>query len=166
MAARKRDGAVGHRTSAQAAAEWERLGAPPRTRSKLRWVLAALGTSTVVLGITIYVGSLLGANEFKRPGQTTPVNASGETIYLNNCAACHGPNGEGGRVAGAPAFTTGGALASLTFEQRVAKISRGRPLRGMPAWKFQISEEDIRRVAAYTQLLSGRSAQPDVEEVR
>ena len=140
---------------------------PPRRRlRRTRWVGAALLTSLVVLVITVVVGAAMGANEIKWPWQKRAVGATGEVIWLNNCAACHGRDGSGGIAFDAPGLTPGSPLAGLTFDERVAKISRGKPLRNMPAWKFQISEDDIRRVAAYTQLLSGQTPEPTVEEVR
>lgn len=126
---------------------------------------AALGGVVVVLGATIGVGYLLGANSL--PWQHVATGRTGAEIYRNNCAGCHGRNGEGGslKIKG-PAFTQGGDLSGLTFDQRVERIGRGRPLAGMPAWKFRISAADIRKVAAYTQILSGQQPDPSVEDVR
>jgi mono/diheme cytochrome c family protein len=128
-------------------------------------VAAALGGVVVVLGVTIGVGYLLGANAL--PGQKVTTGRTGAEIYGRNCAGCHGRNGEGGslQIKG-PAFAAGGPLSGLTFDQRVEKIGRGRPLAGMPAWKFRISADDIKKVAAYTQLLSGQEPDPSVEDVR
>lgn len=132
---------------------------------KLKIVLAALGGVVAVLALVIGIGALLGANPL--PGQRVTVGRTGMEIYLRNCAACHGRLGEGGSLSiQGPAFTPGGALSGLSFMERVEKVGRGRPLRGMPAWKFQISAADIRKVAAYTQTLSGQQPDPSVKEVR
>ncbi|HVE64778.1 MAG TPA: cytochrome c [Mycobacteriales bacterium] len=138
----------------------------PRWKRRLSVAGSALTLVVIALAATVYVGSRLGANEVKVPGRVSAVGGTGEVLYLNNCAQCHGPAGEGGQQVKGPAFTAGGALHELTFEERVAKISRGKPLRGMPRWKFQISEEDIRRIAAYTQVLSGTDPDPRVQGVR
>lgn len=131
----------------------------------LKWILAALGGVAVVLGITIGVGALLGANTL--PWQHVATGRTGAEIYAKNCAGCHGLNGEGGSLSiKGPAFTPGGPLSELTFDQRVEKISRGRPLNGMPGWKFRISASDIRKVAAYTQTLSGHEPDPSVKDVQ
>ncbi|HVF18706.1 MAG TPA: cytochrome c [Mycobacteriales bacterium] len=150
------------------ARRWDDLSParPRRWRRRVAVAGAALGSVAVVLVATVLVGAKLGANEVKLPGQKTAVGGTGEVLYLNNCARCHGPAGQGGQQVEGPAFIEGGVLHDLTFEERVAKISRGKPLRGMPAWKFQISADDIRRIAAYTQLLSGQSPDPSVEGVR
>jgi mono/diheme cytochrome c family protein len=137
----------------------------PRSRwQPLKIVLAALAGVAVVLAATIGVGYLLGANNL--PGQKVATGRTGAEIFAKNCAGCHGRNGEGGSLSiKGPAFAQGGPLANLTFDQRVEKIARGRPLAGMPAWKFRISAADIRKVAAYTQTLSGQQPDPSVEDV-
>ncbi len=135
------------------------------SRRPVKIGLAALAGVVVVLGITIGVGYLLGANGL--PGQKIAAGRTGAEIYSKNCAACHGISGEGGHLSiKGPAFAPGGPLADLTFAQRVEKIGRGRPLAGMPAWKFRISAADIRKVAAYTQVLSGHQPDPSVEDPR
>ncbi|MDQ1712618.1 MAG: cytochrome c oxidase cbb3-type subunit [Frankiaceae bacterium] len=137
---------------------------PPRRFRALTIVAAALGGVVLVLALTIGVGYLRGANDL--PGRHVATGRTGAEIYAKNCAGCHGRNGEGGSLSiKGPAFAPGGPLAGLTFEQRVEKIGRGRPLAGMPGWKFRISADDIRKVAAYTQILSGQQPDPSVEDV-
>jgi mono/diheme cytochrome c family protein len=136
-------------------------------------VALALGCVVLVTVATAYVGYWLGGNDDpatllqralgNEPAPTAEL--TGRESYLNNCAACHGPNGEGGTLSiKGPAFVDGGRLAGLTYDERVAKISRGKPLRGMPAWKFRITEDEIARIAAYTQVLSGDEPDPSVPE--
>jgi mono/diheme cytochrome c family protein len=139
---------------------------PARSRWRaLKVVAAALAGVVVVLALTIGVGYLVGANNL--PGQHVAAGRTGAEIWTKNCAGCHGRNGEGGSLSiKGPAFTPGGPLSGLTFGQRVEKIGRGKPLAGMPAWKFRISAADIRKVAAYTQVLSGQQPDPSVEDVR
>lgn len=136
-----------------------------RTKRAAKVAVAAVAGVGVVLGLTVWVGSLYGANTL--PGQATSRGRTGAEIWTNSCILCHGRNGEGGsgEVKG-PAFTPGGALASLTFEERVEKTGRGKPLRGMPRWKQELSDEELRKVAAYTQILSGQEPDPSVEDVR
>ena len=135
-----------------------------RGRRVLAWVGAWVLGSALVLAGLVYVGNRLGANPL--PGETVVTGRTGAEIYNKNCAACHGLRGEGGSLdIKGPAFTPGGALAGLTFEERVAKTGRGKPLNGMPRWSTRISDADIRKVAAYTQTLSGQSPDPSVEDV-
>jgi mono/diheme cytochrome c family protein len=61
----------------------------------------------------------------------------GATLYGTFCAACHGPNGEGMRYPGMPAFPAIGnpdflAVASDRF--LTDTVTHGRPGRRMPAW--------------------------------
>ncbi len=141
---------------------------PPRRRRGLRalkWAGLWVVISAAFLGGLVYLGNRLRANPL--PGQTVTTGRTGEEIYNRNCASCHGLRGEGGSLdIKGPAFTAGSPSAALTFDERVAKIGRGKPLNGMPRWSTRISEEDIRKVAAYTQTLSGQSPDPSVEEVR
>ena len=136
-----------------------------RTKNAAKVALAAVVSVGVVLGLTVWLGSRYGANP--RFGDTTSRGRTGAEIYANSCVLCHGRNGEGGSgdVKG-PAFTPGGALSRLTFAERVEKTGRGKPLRGMPRWKQELSDEELRKVAAYTQILSGQEPDPSVEDVR
>jgi len=137
----------------------------PRARRAVKVALAAIAGVAVSLTVLVLVGNHYRANPL--PGQTVVHGRTGEEIYLRNCVLCHGRNGEGGNGAiKGPAFTPGGPLANLTFDQRVDRIGRGKPLRGMPRWKQGLSDDEIRMVAAYTQLLSGQEPQPGIEDVR
>lgn len=154
---------------------WDSLApaAPRRRLRRARVVASALAGVVLVTVATAYLGYWFGGNDnpttlLRRAlGKEPPPTAqlTGRESYLNNCASCHGPSGEGGTLSiKGPAFVSGGELAGLSFDERVAKISRGKPLRGMPAWKFRISAEEIARVAAYTQVLSGEAPDPSVPE--
>lgn len=134
-----------------------------RGRRAAFWALSWVLGSALVLGAMVLIGNTLGANPL--PGDDVAAGGTGREIYNKNCALCHGPRGEGGSLdIKGPAFTTGGTLAGLTFEERVAKIGRGKPLNGMPRWSTKLSDADIRKVAAYTQTLSGQSPDPSVED--
>lgn len=129
---------------------WDDLARPRRRRWRV--VVAALAGVVVVLALTVALGNVFGANSL--PGQQAASGGTGEEIFRNNCMQCHGPAGQGDARVGAPAFTPGGALHGLTLEERVEKIRRGRPLRGMPRFGGKLSPEDIRKVAEYTLTLS------------
>lgn len=138
--------------------------APPRRRRwrrRLGWVLAWVVTSAVVLGGVVLVGCRTGANAC--PGEQLTAGSTGAEIFARNCATCHGPAGQGGR---GPAFTPGGPLSQLSFAERVEMTGRGKPLNAMPRWRGKLTPEEIRQVAAYTQLLSGQPPEPGVEGVR
>jgi alcohol dehydrogenase (cytochrome c) len=77
--------------------------------------------------------------------------ASGETLYVQACVPCHGPDGQGGHGGGAP-------LARVTdFGSAVQTIGLGR--NNMPAFAGSLTAEQIRDVGAYVvQRLSGTRA--------
>src|SRR3712207_2211871 len=96
--------------------------AQPRRRGRRVAKLAGiwLGVSALALGTFVLVGNLMGANLL--PGERIDAGRTGAQIYANNCAVCHGRNGEGGE---GPAFTAGGPLSGLTFDERVARTADG-----------------------------------------
>jgi mono/diheme cytochrome c family protein len=126
-------------------------------------VLAAVASAAVTLVGLLIVGERFGANP--GIGERRAFGSSGQEIYQNNCAVCHGPSGQGGQ---GPAFTPGGPLATLSFDERVRFIGDPRTGLGiMPAWERRgMSKEQLRQVAAYTQILSGQQPEPGVEGVR
>ncbi|MEO6300598.1 MAG: cytochrome-c oxidase, cbb3-type subunit III [Paracoccaceae bacterium] len=87
--------------------------------------------------------------------------ASGQQVFTDNCAACHGDQGKGNRDLGAPNLTDaiwlyGGDRATITTT--VTKARYGV----MPAWGFapkgstpRLTEDQIRAVAVYVHSLGG-----------
>ncbi len=80
--------------------------------------------------------------------------AAGETVYLDNCAACHMEDGSGDIYQGAPNLADaiwlyGGDVASLT--ETVAYSRYGV----MPPWQNRLSESDIAAVSVYVHQLGG-----------
>lgn len=86
--------------------------------------------------------------------------ALGETVYLDNCAACHGDAGEGIRDLGAPTLNDaiwlyGGDAETIEETVRYARFGV------MPAWSEEfrgaagLSRAEINAVAAYVHQLGG-----------
>jgi cytochrome c oxidase cbb3-type subunit III len=83
--------------------------------------------------------------------------AEGAEIFAVNCASCHGAEGTGDRMQGAPNLTDaiwlyGGDIDSLTETVTNARFGV------MPAWGaegFGLTEAQIRQVAAYVHQLGG-----------
>lgn len=75
--------------------------------------------------------------------------AQGKAVYDANCAACHGPNGEGGvgpnlkSANGKPAVKD-----RLSEEEHLNTVKKGRLDKGMPAWE-SLGEAQIKAVVAY-----------------
>ncbi|HWA50709.1 MAG TPA: c-type cytochrome, partial [Dongiaceae bacterium] len=82
------------------------------------------------------------------------VKERGAAVFAENCAACHGEQGEGKMELGAPALNDsiwlyGGDRASI-----VAQVTL--PKQGvMPAWQGRISDDWIKMVAIYVHNLGG-----------
>lgn len=78
----------------------------------------------------------------------------GATVFMDNCAACHGDNGGGDQFQGAPNLSDsiwlyGGDPATLTETVTNARFGV------MPAWGQRISEADVRAAATYVHALGG-----------
>ena len=79
---------------------------------------------------------------------------SGAAIYADNCAACHGDDGKGGREFGAPNLADALWLYGQTSAQIAAQIAR--PKHGvMPAWGLKLSEAEVKQLAVYVHSLGG-----------
>ncbi|MEQ9449435.1 MAG: cytochrome-c oxidase, cbb3-type subunit III, partial [Rhodospirillaceae bacterium] len=89
-------------------------------------------------------------------GQTadTAAVARGQSVYADNCAACHGDGGAGNADLGAPALNNslwlyGGDKAALT---RTIKDSRAGV---MPAWGKILDDVTVKQLAIYIHSLGG-----------
>ena len=86
-------------------------------------------------------------------GKAQP-NAAGAQIFADNCAACHGPQGKGGREFGAPNLSDaiwlrGGDRADLRRQ------ILGPRMGVMPAWGERLDSVTIKMLAAYVHSLGG-----------
>jgi mono/diheme cytochrome c family protein len=117
------------------------------------WILAFIVVAGLGIGTLVGVGCLVGANTC--PGNSRPKQTStdGKTLFLANCAACHGIDGGGSR---APSLVSG-PLGKLSEEELVKKIGKGKPLAGMPRFRKDLSQEQIRAIATYVVSLRGQS---------
>jgi mono/diheme cytochrome c family protein len=120
------------------------------------WVIAFVVAAGLGLGAFVGIGCLVGANAC--PGSPPPRQTAtdGPTLFLANCAACHGRAGEGGR---APSLVSGG-LARLSEDELADRIARGKPLAGMPRFRRVLTPEQIRAVAAHVVALREGTASP------
>ena len=80
--------------------------------------------------------------------------ARGETVYAENCTACHGEVGEGIRELGGPRLNDAIWLYGGTYEEIVEQINN--PKQGvMPAWSTRLPEVTVRQLALYVHSLGG-----------
>ena len=78
----------------------------------------------------------------------------GKTIYKEmNCFACHGLNGEGNAIG--PNMTDEYYIHGCKFQDVLNVIKNGVPAKGMTAFKGQMSDEKIQKVASYILTLKG-----------
>lgn len=99
--------------------------------------------------LTGYVLSLSGA--------ATPAAAvmeQGQTLFADNCAACHGDNGQGNREFGAPSLADQIWLYGGTEAEVASQIAL--PRHGvMPNWGGRLDEATINMLAVYVHSLGG-----------
>lgn len=80
--------------------------------------------------------------------------ARGVEVYVDNCAACHGEDGAGGRDFGAPSLNDAIWLYGGTHDEIMAQVIS--PQQGvMPAWGHRISDMTVRQLALYVHSLGG-----------
>ena len=119
-------------------------------------MMPAFGADEILTGgeigqVTAYVLSLSGSDH------DADEAATGAEIYADNCASCHGDDGQGLRDLGAPNLADALWLYGGTREEIARQIYR--PRHGvMPAWGLRLSETDIKQLALYVHSLGGGEA--------
>lgn len=77
-----------------------------------------------------------------------------DEVFQANCASCHGVNGKGNYLAGAPNLTDAIWLYGGDFRTIYDVIYNGRAGR-MPVWKGKLTDSEIKSVAIYVHQLGG-----------
>ena len=107
--------------------------------------------------VIAFSGLMLGLNlsfAWAEPGD--PVK--GKAIYERLCITCHGTQGKGDGPAGQmmmphPADFTNPKIKSKPDSELLGSIQNGRPPTTMPAFRGQLSEQQIHDVLAYIRSL-------------
>ena len=87
-------------------------------------------------------------------GQKRGDTAAGQKIFADNCAVCHGDNGEGKREVGAPRLAGRTHLYGDDEATVIGQITN--PHMGvMPNWNARLDEATIKSVALYVHGLGG-----------
>lgn len=110
--------------------------------------LTAMGGATAKDDVISYVRSLSG---LEKP--EAEVSARGQKLFGAICAACHGPEGKGNPLLGAPDLTDDVWLYGNTREVLMTGVEKGRAGQ-MPAHKPLLGETRARLAAAYVWSLS------------
>jgi cytochrome c oxidase cbb3-type subunit 3 len=80
--------------------------------------------------------------------------ASGQKLFADNCAVCHGANGKGNRELGAPDLTDAIWLYGSNKEFIVEGLINGRGA-VMPAWGSRLDETTIKALTVYVHGFGG-----------
>jgi cytochrome c oxidase cbb3-type subunit 3 len=78
--------------------------------------------------------------------------ASGKSIYMDNCGACHGRAGEGGV---GPNLTDNYWLHGGGIKDIFKTIKYGKPDKGMKAWQLDLGAKQIHEVSSFIKSLYG-----------
>lgn len=81
----------------------------------------------------------------------------GKESFMSTCAACHGPDGKGNQMIGAPNLTDGTWLYGSAEATIMETVTKGRGNR-MPAHKDFLGESKVHLLAAYVYSLSAQPA--------
>ena len=107
--------------------------------------------SLALLALALPIGS--GAQTPQGAPAAAPM--SGESVYANNCAACHQPAGAG--IGPFPALANNAMVAGPADELAITVlVGRG----GMPAFKNEISDDDMASVLTFMRGAWGNTAAP------
>ncbi|MBA5776149.1 cytochrome-c oxidase, cbb3-type subunit III [Stappia sp. F7233] len=80
--------------------------------------------------------------------------AAGETVFAENCAACHGDDGKGLQELGAPDLTAPNYLYGKSLEAIKAQVTNAR--NGvMPNWEGRLDPATVKSLAVYVHSLGG-----------
>jgi cytochrome c oxidase cbb3-type subunit 3 len=101
-----------------------------------------------IQGVADYVMTLYGS------GNASVDTTNGKALFAENCAACHGEQGQGNRDVGAPPLRSDVHLYGGARDVVVAQITN--PHQGvMPNWNARLDPATIRSVALYVHALGG-----------
>jgi cytochrome c oxidase cbb3-type subunit 3 len=115
--------------------------------------LTAQGGPTAVDDTIAYVLSL------SKPDQPKEAVERGGKLFETTCVACHGPQGKGNQVVGAPDLTDSYWLYGSSSTSLHKTLNEGR--QGvMPAWKPVLGDTRTRLVGAYVWTLSPHKEGP------
>ena len=123
------------------------------TRTYLIEALIGLGATLII--VTTLALYMLNESDRINEAQAKVLSAQLDesmTLYAENCAVCHGLNGEG--IGATPALNNP-ALVTMAFEDLYKTISRGRFDTAMPAWSKEdggpLSDYQIEEMVALIQ---------------
>ena len=126
----------------------------PDTRWSEMPVFGDILSEEEIAQVVAYVRSISGQES------DAGLASAGETVFADNCAACHGDDGKGMRDLGAPNLTDAIWLYGGSEEKITETVTYSR-FGVMPAWSEEyrvgsgLSQAEINAVAAYVHQLGG-----------
>ena len=134
--------------------DWLYGGEPARVKETILGgrggVMPTFGTALPgdsIKDVANYVRSLSGlANDSLRTSR-------GKEVFMTNCIACHGPEGKGNQMLGAPNLTDKTWLYGSSEATIIETVTKGRQNK-MPAFKELLGEDKVHVLAAYVLSLS------------
>lgn len=129
-------------------------------RSSVRRAALAVAAAVFTIAATAasaQSGAGTAPQVFTRDSGWNQYYSRGQMLFEENCAACHGEHGRGGM--GLP-LNLQSFLVIADFGYLMRSMRHGRPVRGMPSFAEEMSENDMRSVALY---IKSWQYQPSVE---
>jgi mono/diheme cytochrome c family protein len=135
---------------------------PELIRSSRRWqTVGAFVLFLLVLAFPLYRATNGSRRVNALTAQDLALTTQGQRLWSDNCAACHGPQGQG---ISAPALNSKEFLSSVTDDQIHGIVAGGIPGTAMPAWLNEyggpLTDQQIQGLVAYL-----RSLQPTAPSV-
>ncbi len=106
-------------------------------------------TEVEISQVVNFVQAMAGA-----PSADASQVAAGAVIYEENCASCHGEQGEGDVFQGAPNLADSIWLYGGDYDSLMSTVTYSR-YGVMPPWNDRLSEPEIRAVSLYVHQLGG-----------
>ena len=122
-----------------------------RSLDKVRWLILASGSLGTIFGQSpkpaVETPSVVRQNAKPAAQIFTPAQIeSGQSVFLQNCAFCHGRDAGGGETG--PDLTRSKIVADDVNGNKIAVVIRnGRPEKGMP--RFSLPDEQIASLVAF-----------------
>ena len=91
-------------------------------------------------------------NRLRKEKDIKTLFTKGKSVFVTNCAACHGQNAEG-KIG--PNLTDEYWMHGPNFSYLIRTITKGIAEKGMPAWEQILKPDDLRAVASYVVSLQG-----------
>ena len=104
-----------------------------------------------MVAVAVAIGAAACSSEQGRKGSSSQGPLDAAEIFASNCATCHAADGSGGQ---GPAIGDGKVEAKYTVAEMTDLVTNGK--NAMPAWKGNLSTDEIDAVVAYVRDDLGR----------